>query len=164
MVSVKTPRIQPLAAFLLITCLAPIAAVGATRRAEPSHELRSARVRGGPLCSLGLGQLEHYVASQRIDAGRQAKLELMLRDAREDAGEIRGRLERARANLARLLHAELPAEATVAGKLDEIGRMESELIKAQVLTLLRVRAALTPEERKGFREKAAARPRGCKHP
>jgi Spy/CpxP family protein refolding chaperone len=107
------------------------------------------------------GHLERRLGALDLDAQTRTAIELVLVDAREDAQEIRGRLEKAQAALRQALEQEPPSESEVLARAEEAGRIGTELRKDQLEALLQIRAKLTPEQRALLRAEAPGRGREC---
>ncbi len=59
-------------------------------------------------------------------------------------------LQKAHAEMRDLLEADEPSEERILAKADEIGRLQTDLEKDRLLTLLRIRAELTPDQRRAM--------------
>ncbi len=74
----------------------------------------------------------------------------VMSDSSGETAEIRGALQRSRADLIALIEANEPDEAAIMAKVDEISRLQGDFEKRVVARLLGARDVLTPEERARF--------------
>lgn len=74
------------------------------------------------------------------------------RASRDATLELRFKLDKARNTLKDLLDADAPGESSVMAQVETAGALKTQLKKARLRTMLKIKALLTPEQRKKFRE------------
>jgi Spy/CpxP family protein refolding chaperone len=87
--------------------------------------------------------------AERLGLGEEtrAAIEAIVDDSHARAAALHDEHREARHALKELLSQDAPDAATVMGKAEELGRIETELSKHRLDTMLRIRALLTPEQR-----------------
>ncbi len=128
-------------AWVAIAALA-IGAAGASaddgpRRGRPSH--------GPPPIER---VLERHSERLGLDAETREKIRAIAREGREAGEPRRDELRALKRELRALLSREEPDEAAVLDQAEAIGRVETELQKQRLRTMLAIRALLSPEQRR----------------
>ena len=146
-----------LATLGLVDTRAPAAAQG-TDPDPPSMAEHGGRVhRGfGMRESRRMGRFERRHELMReldLTAEQRDKIaDLHDRQARKVIG-MRSEIRIAGLDLRKLLRAEQPNRVAIDGQIDKIAKLRADLRKAQVGTMLEIRAVLTPEQRKKLRDR-----------
>lgn len=104
-------------------------------------------------------RLERLVEELGLDAQTLAQVDALLDASRAKKRTLRRQLREAREQMHGLLAAEEPQEAELLEQADRIGGLRTELRKAQLKTMLRVRALLSPEQRTKLLERLNKGPR-----
>lgn len=88
---------------------------------------------------------------------QKKKIESIYDKQRRDGIKMRADLEVAQLDLGKLMRADAPDRAAINSQIDRMSNLRSQLRKAQVGAMLDMRAVLTPEQQKKWRD---ARPMG----
>ena len=89
------------------------------------------------------------------DVAKQMKS--MVFEAKRARIDLRAGIDKNRVDLQELIHADAPDETAIMAKIDVIGQLQIKVRKLRVGTMLKVRALLTPEQRKKLRKLMAKR-------
>ena len=92
--------------------------------------------------------LERHADRLQLDAATQERIRAMAAASRDQARPLRDQAHRLHDELRALLSSDAPEQAAVLAKADELGRIETELKKQRLRTMLEIRALLTPEQRR----------------
>ena len=92
--------------------------------------------------------LERHAGRLQLDAATQEQIRAMAAAARDQAQPLRDQAHRLHDEMRGLLSGDSPESAAVLAKADEIGRVETELQKQRLRTMLAIRALLEPEQRR----------------
>lgn len=90
---------------------------------------------------------EEHAEELGLDPETIAAIRAIVDSSEERAKELEAQSVRAHDALRALLSEDLPDESTVMKATDEVGRIETQLRKHRLATMLRIRALLTPEQR-----------------
>jgi Spy/CpxP family protein refolding chaperone len=111
--------------------------------------------------------LERHADRLHLDAATQERIRAMAAASRDQAQPLRDQAHRLHEEMRSLLSSDSPESAAVLAKADEIGRVETELQKQRLRTMLEIRTLLTPEQRREMvkiheemRAERGDRPRG----
>lgn len=92
--------------------------------------------------------LDHVAEEIQLDAATHKKLEDMAYQAEKDITRAEAEVKVQRMELRRLLEQDAPDERDVVRQLEALNKLEYEVRKSRLTTLLKMRAMLTPEQRK----------------
>ena len=82
-----------------------------------------------------------------LDPETKDKLKAIKRQARHDLMDARFAVKKEKLGLRELLEEETPSESQIMRQIEEIGRLEVEVHKLKIRSLLAARELLTPEQR-----------------
>lgn len=104
---------------------------------------------GGPPGPRGPeGFIEEHAERLGLDDETRAAIQAIVDESRERAAEFGEDHREARHTLRDLLSQDLPDEEAVMHQAELVGAIETQMMKHRLQTLLRIRARLTPEQRK----------------
>lgn len=102
----------------------------------------------GPRAELNLRMLERAADRLGLDEPTLDRIKERVYQAEKTGIDLKAKLELARLELRRTLDADTPAKDAVMKRIDEVGRLETDLRKHQIGLMLDVKAMLTPEQRR----------------
>ena len=108
---------------------------------------------GGPGRLPSGKQLERLADDLGLDQATRDRLKEQLKATRES---LKGKHQEVRAGrdaLKQLMEADAPNRAAVMAKIEELGRLQTEIKKVQMGAMLDLHAALTPEQRAQLRDR-----------
>lgn len=114
---------------------------------------------GGGQGVLNPERIERIADRLGVSEDVASQMKSMVYEAKRTQIDLRATLEKNRVDLQEMIHSESPDEAAVMAKLDTIGLLQTKVKKLRIGTMLKVRALLTPEQRKLLR-KMMAKPMG----
>jgi hypothetical protein len=91
--------------------------------------------------------MEEHAARLGLDDETREAIAAIVDESREQARELHGELRDLHREMRDLLSQETPVEADVMPQAEAIGRVETELHKHRLGTLIKIRALHTPEQR-----------------
>lgn len=103
--------------------------------------------RGGPPAEMNLRMLERAADRLGLDEATLDRIKLRVYEAEKVGIDLKAKFELAKLELRRALDADTADKAAVMGRIEEVGRLETELRKHQVGLMMDVHAMLTPEQR-----------------
>ena len=108
----------------------------------------SQRGHGGPHRGRGpAGFIEEHAARLGLDDETREAIDEIVDESREQGRELHGELRDLHREMRDLLSEETPDEAAVMQQAEAIGKIETELHKHRLGTLIKIRALHTPEQR-----------------
>lgn len=134
----RARRIVCAAALLVISWAVPALAQPAPPGPPPQ---------GGPG---GGPRMEHALERVELPDEVRARVDRLLDTSHANHRELSRGLRRAHDRMRELLEEAEPSEDAILGQADEIGRIQTQLEKDRLRTLLRIRAELTPEQREAM--------------
>ncbi len=96
--------------------------------------------------------IEAIASELGLDPATTAKLKAIKRQARNDLMDARFAVKKAKTAMRDLLEEDTPNESQIMRQIEEIGRLEVNVHKLKVRSLLAARALLTPEQRAAFKK------------
>lgn len=120
--------------------------------------------RDGPRAELNLRLLERSAEQLGLDEATLDRIKTRVYEAEKTGIDLKARLELAKLDLRRALDDDETAKAEVMKRIDDVGRLETELRKHQVGLMIDVRAMLTPEQREALRKMTRRGKRGRRGP
>jgi Spy/CpxP family protein refolding chaperone len=130
-------------------------------RRDPGHGAHPGRPHPHGAELSPLERLERRLGELDLATATRTEISVLLDEARSEAREIRGRLEKSQSELLSLLAQDTPDEEAVLARADEVGTLMTTLRKSQLSTWLQVRAKLTPEQRARLTPDKGGREREC---
>lgn len=112
----------------------------------------------------GLKGLEHSLERLELAPGVESSVSAILDAARADHEALRSEIREAKEQMWSLMAQDAPDEAAVLAQAETVGALMTEARKARILTMLQVRAQLTPEQRAALdaeRGEKRGRRHGC---
>jgi Spy/CpxP family protein refolding chaperone len=115
---------------------------------DPPSEHRGDGPRGGPMF------MQHRAMIEKLNLTdeQSKKLEDIRYQHQKKAITMRADLESARLDLGRLMRADTPDRPAIEAQIDRVGQRRTTLEKDRVARMLEMRAVLTPEQLKIWRE------------
>lgn len=113
-----------------------------------------------PRAELDLRLLERSAEQLGLDEATLDRIKARVYEAEKTGIDLKARLEHAKLELRRALDDEAPAKADVLARIEEVGRLETELRKHQVGLMIDVRAMLGPDQRDALRKMTRRGKRG----
>lgn len=120
--------------------------------------------RDGPRAELNLRLLERSAEQLGLDEATLDRIKTRVYEAEKTGIDLKARLELAKLDLRRALDDDETAKAEVMKRIDDVGRLETELRKHQVGLMIDVRAMLTAEQREALRKMTRRGKRGRRGP
>jgi Spy/CpxP family protein refolding chaperone len=130
-----------LAATLALVLTAPLAHAGPGQRGED-----------GPRAEVHLRLLERSAEQLGLDEATLGRIKDRVYEAEKTGIDLKARLELEKLELRRALDDDNHAKADVMKRIEEVGRLETELRKHQIGLMIDVRAMLTPDQRDALRK------------
>lgn len=120
--------------------------------------------RDSPRAELNLRLLERSAEQLGLDEATLDRIKNRVYEAEKTGIDLKARLELAKLDLRRALDDDETAKAEVMKRIDDVGRLETELRKHQVGLMIDVRAMLTPDQREALRKMTRRGKRGRRGP
>lgn len=104
--------------------------------------------------------LERALENVELPADTRAEIDQLLDSSRSTNRALRRGLRQAHREMRELMQADSPDEGAILAKAEAIGAMRTEMQKDRLLTLIRIRAQLSPEQREALTQEMASHRKG----